>query len=50
MLPQDVAQRTQMVLDRIAFEADPDAFIAGCQEEQDKLTAKLQAARERLSK
>jgi hypothetical protein len=47
---QDVGQRTQMVLDRIAFEADPEAFLQSHQEEQDKLTAKLQAARERLPK
>jgi Mg-chelatase subunit ChlI len=39
-----------MVLDRIAFEADPEAFVTGCQEEQDKLTDKLLAARERLPK
>jgi Mg-chelatase subunit ChlI len=39
-----------MVLDRIAFEADAEGFIAGCQAEQDKLTEKIMAARERLPK
>ena len=46
----DVAQRTQMVLDRIAFEADPAAFVESCEADQEKLRAKLQAARERLPK
>ncbi|GBF88319.1 magnesium chelatase ATPase subunit I [Raphidocelis subcapitata] len=46
----DVDKRTQMVLDRIAFEADAEGFIAGCQAEQDKLTEKIMAARERLPK
>ncbi|GLI58984.1 hypothetical protein VaNZ11_000805 [Volvox africanus] len=45
---QDTKQRTQMVLDRIAYETDPDAFAASCRPEQDKLTDRLQAARERL--
>jgi len=44
----DVGQRTQLVLDRIAFEADPEAFVESCREEQEALTAKLTAARERL--
>lgn len=39
-----------MVLDRVAFESDPEAFITSCQEEQDTLSAKLLAARGRLSK
>lgn len=30
----DVAQRTQMVLDRMAYEADADAFIASAAAEQ----------------
>ncbi|GIL70109.1 hypothetical protein Vretimale_3378 [Volvox reticuliferus] len=45
---QDTKQRTQMVLDRIAYETDPDAFVASCRPEQDKLTDRLQAARDRL--
>ncbi|EFJ50578.1 hypothetical protein VOLCADRAFT_103792 [Volvox carteri f. nagariensis] len=44
----DTKQRTQMVLDRIAYETDPDAFVASCRSEQDQLTDKLQAARDRL--
>lgn len=47
---QDVAQRTQLVLDRLAFEADPQGFVDSCQEEQQKLTDKLLAAREQLKK
>lgn len=46
----DVGQRTQLVLDRMAFEADPEGFIDACQPEQEALTAKLVAARERLPK
>ncbi|KAI8468270.1 MAG: magnesium chelatase subunit I [Monoraphidium minutum] len=46
----DVDKRTQMVLDRIAFEADAEAFIEACMPEQNKLTEKLQAARDRLTK
>jgi len=46
----DVGQRTQMVMDRVAFESDPEGFIEQCQPDQDKLTAKLVAARERLPK
>lgn len=44
----DTKQRTQMVLDRIAFETDPDAFIESCAAEQKALTDKLDAARARL--
>jgi magnesium chelatase subunit I len=32
----------------MAYEADPDAFAASCRPEQDRLTDKLQAARDRL--
>uniref|UniRef100_A0A383VR52 magnesium chelatase n=1 Tax=Tetradesmus obliquus TaxID=3088 RepID=A0A383VR52_TETOB len=46
----DVQQRTQLVLDRIAFEADPDAFMESVRPEQEALTAKLVAARELLPK
>jgi Mg-chelatase subunit ChlI len=30
----DKDQRVQMVLDRMAYEADPDAFVASAAEEQ----------------
>ncbi|KXZ56004.1 hypothetical protein GPECTOR_2g1556 [Gonium pectorale] len=46
----DTKQRTQMVLDRLAYESDPDAFVDSCRPEQDALTTKLQAARDRLKK
>ncbi|WIA09653.1 hypothetical protein OEZ85_009040 [Tetradesmus obliquus] len=46
----DVQQRTQLVLDRIAFAADPDAFMESVRPEQEALTAKLVAARELLPK
>jgi hypothetical protein len=39
-----------MVLDRMAFEADPEAFLESCKAEQDKLTDKLLSARSRLTK
>ncbi len=34
---QDKAQRTQLVLDRIAYEGNPDAFVDSAQAEQKKL-------------
>jgi Mg-chelatase subunit ChlI len=46
----DVAQRTQLVLDRLAFETDPEAFLESVKPEQEALTAKLVAARQRLPK
>ena len=46
----DTNARTQMVLDRMAFEADPDAFSASKEAEQEALREKLAAARERLPK
>jgi Mg-chelatase subunit ChlI len=46
----DVGQRTQLVLDRLAFEQDQEAFIESVQPEQEALTAKLVAARELLPK
>ncbi|PNW74766.1 hypothetical protein CHLRE_12g510800v5 [Chlamydomonas reinhardtii] len=45
---QDTKQRTQLVLDRLAYEADPDAFVDSCKAEQTALTDKLEAARQRL--
>jgi Mg-chelatase subunit ChlI len=47
---QDVGQRTQLVLDRLAFEADPQGFVDACAEEQQALTEKLLKARDRLKK
>lgn len=38
----------QLVLSRLAFEQDPDAFVAGCAAETEALRAKLAAARDRL--
>jgi Mg-chelatase subunit ChlI len=46
----DVGQRTQLVLDRLAFESNPEGFIESVKPEQEALTAKLVAARERLPK
>lgn len=33
---------------RLAYEADPDAFVDSCKAEQTALTDKLEAARQRL--
>ena len=44
----DVASRTKMVLDRLAYEADPFAFAEEVRPEQEALRAKLTAAREAL--
>lgn len=44
----DVDVRTQMVLDRIAYDKDPDAFCEAAEEEQQALRGRLDAARERL--
>jgi Mg-chelatase subunit ChlI len=46
----DKAQRTQLVLDRMAYESDPDALAESAKPEQDKLMAKLADARARLKK
>jgi magnesium chelatase subunit I len=46
----DVGQRTQLVLDRLAFEQDPEGFIEQVRPDQEALTAKLVAARELLPK
>ncbi|EIE25814.1 magnesium-chelatase subunit [Coccomyxa subellipsoidea C-169] len=43
---QNIAARTRMVLDRIAFENDPDAFCVEAEEEQAALRAQLTAATE----
>eukprot|EP01023_Acetabularia_acetabulum_P004522 TRINITY_DN11913_c0_g1_i3.p1 TRINITY_DN11913_c0_g1~~TRINITY_DN11913_c0_g1_i3.p1 ORF type:complete len:347 (+),score=70.44 TRINITY_DN11913_c0_g1_i3:81-1121(+) len=44
----DAKSRTQMVLDRIAFEKDPRAFCQSYEKEQQQLRDKLEAARQRL--
>jgi magnesium chelatase subunit I len=46
----DSELRTQMVLDRMSYETDPDAFMVEAAPEQDALTKKLVEARARLSK
>ena len=40
----DVASRTRMVLDRLAYEKDPVGFVRACDGETDALKAKLAAA------
>lgn len=45
----DVEVRTQMVLDRIAYDKDPDAFCEGAEAEQQALRDRLDAARARLA-
>jgi len=45
---QDVPQRTQMVLDRMAYEADPDAFVATAAAQAAALKKKVSEARVRL--
>lgn len=44
----DTAQRTQMCLDRLAFDTDPAAFLASCEPQQQALRDKLAAARQKL--
>lgn len=46
---QDTQQRTQMVLDRLAFETNPEALMARVQPQQAVLTAKITDARKRLT-
>eukprot|EP00889_Picochlorum_renovo_P003647 jgi/Picre1/30677/NNA_006038.t1 len=46
----DVDARTQMTLDRIAYEKDADAFVQSVKEEQDALREKLDKARALLPK
>ena len=41
----DREQRVQLVKNRMAFEADPEAFALSCKEETDELRAKISAAR-----
>ncbi|KAI3434724.1 hypothetical protein D9Q98_002785 [Chlorella vulgaris] len=46
----DVGQRTQMVMDRIAYEASADKFAETVSGDQDELRQKLSAARDLLPK
>ena len=46
----DVDSRTKMVMDKIAYEKDPDAFVESVKEDQDALKDKLNKARELLPK
>jgi len=43
------AQRAEIVRRRLAFDADPQAFIQRWQEQQDALSARCQSARQRLT-
>ncbi|GAX78124.1 hypothetical protein CEUSTIGMA_g5566.t1 [Chlamydomonas eustigma] len=45
---QDGALRTQMVLDRMAYEQDPDALCASARPQMEELQKKLEDARKRL--
>jgi magnesium chelatase subunit I len=45
---RDPEQRVQVVEQRSAFDANPQAFMTQCQSEQDALQAKLLAAQQRL--
>ncbi|MEW5299462.1 MAG: hypothetical protein WDW38_004509 [Sanguina aurantia] len=47
---QDTKQRTALVMDRMAYEKDPDALVEAARPEQEKLMAKLSDARARLPK
>eukprot|EP01025_Chloroclados_australasicus_P038334 TRINITY_DN3940_c0_g3_i5.p1 TRINITY_DN3940_c0_g3~~TRINITY_DN3940_c0_g3_i5.p1 ORF type:complete len:291 (-),score=44.99 TRINITY_DN3940_c0_g3_i5:190-1062(-) len=44
----DVEPRTQMVLDRISFEKNPEEFCSKYEKEQQKLRDRLEAARQRI--
>jgi len=46
----DADARTQMVMDRMAYEKDADEFLESVKEEQDALREKLQKARDLLPK
>lgn len=46
----DVGERTQMVMDRIAYESNADAFAAKVEPDQEALRQKLEAARNMLAK
>ena len=44
----NVQSRTRMVLDRLAYEKDPNGFVASCDADTAELKAKLAAARDAL--
>lgn len=46
----DTDQRTQMVLDRMAYESNADEFVTSVEPQQEELRKKLADARERLPK
>jgi len=46
--PREPAQRAEIVRRRIAFEQDPQAFVAGWADAEQALAARIAAARERL--
>jgi Mg-chelatase subunit ChlI len=46
----DIKQRTELVLNRMAYDKNPVKYVEECQEEQEALRAKLEAARELLPK
>eukprot|EP00887_Chlorella_sp_A99_P003549 scaffold7.g3549.t1 len=46
----DTDQRTQMVLDRMAYDASAEDFVASVEGQQEELRQRLAAARERLPK
>jgi magnesium chelatase subunit D len=48
--PGDAAQRTEVVLRRLRFDADPAAFVAAHAGEEHALAARLLAARDRLAR
>lgn len=49
-LPYHIHTSTPQVLDRIAYEADPDALVAEARPEQEALQRKIIDARARLKK
>jgi magnesium chelatase subunit I len=46
----DTDSRTQMVLDRLAFDTNPDSFTESCAAEQQAMRDKLVQARSNLTK
>jgi len=44
----DLDQRTELVMRRMAYDQDPDGFVAAAAEEQEAIRAKISAARELL--
>lgn len=48
--PRDPSLRAEVVRRRIAYDADPAGFVAGYRAAEEALTARIEAARERLPK